>query len=33
VDEVRRTQKIEREIALSDVVDFSFVREARNPSK
>ncbi|MEK6613578.1 MAG: ABC transporter substrate-binding protein [Candidatus Binatota bacterium] len=33
VDEVKRTQKIEREIALSDVVDFSFVREARNPSK
>lgn len=33
VDEVRRTQKIEREIALPDVVDFSFVREARNPSK
>ena len=33
VDEVRRTQKIEREIPLSDVVDFSFVREARNPSK
>ena len=33
VDEVRRTQKIEREIALSDVVDFSFIREARNPSK
>lgn len=33
VDEVKRTQKIEREIPLSDVVDFSFVREARNPSK
>ncbi len=33
VDEVKRTQKIEREISLSDVVDFSFVREARNPSK
>ncbi len=33
VDEVKRTQKIEREISLSDVVDFSFVREARNPPK
>ncbi len=33
VDEVKRTQKIDREILLSDVVDFSFVREARNPPK
>jgi len=29
VEEVKRSQKMEREIALSDVVDFSFVREAR----
>jgi ABC-type nitrate/sulfonate/bicarbonate transport system substrate-binding protein len=28
VDEIRRDQKIERQIALSEVVDFSFVREA-----
>lgn len=33
VEEVRRSQKTEREIALSDVVDFSFVREARKLPK
>src|SRR3972149_4828399 len=29
VEQVKRAQKIDREIALSEVVDFSFVREAR----
>lgn len=29
VEQIRRSQKIEREIPSSDVVDFSFVREAR----
>jgi len=29
VDQVKRAQKVEREVALSEVVDFSFVREAR----
>lgn len=33
VEEVRRSQKSEREIALSDVVDFSFAREARKLPK
>jgi ABC-type nitrate/sulfonate/bicarbonate transport system substrate-binding protein len=28
IEEVRRDQKIERQIAVSEVVDFSFVREA-----
>ncbi len=33
VEEVKRSQKMEREIAVSDVVDFSFVREARKLPK
>lgn len=33
VDEVKRAQKIGRDIPLSDVVDFSFVREARRAQK
>ena len=33
VEEVKRTQKVDRDVPLSDVVDFSFVREARKAQK
>ncbi len=33
IDEVKRTQKITRDVPISDVVDFSFVREARRGQK
>lgn len=32
IDQVRKLQKIDRKVAVSDVVDFSFVRKARRPN-